>query len=353
MRDVGISAMRGRNWLGASGNRSNRLDLFYAKVDIGNFGDDMNEWFWDAAFPEFRTLAPDHTMFGIGSILWHQAIQQHEKIVVMGSGTGVGILPFDYGDRINFQFVRGPKTAKYFGLDEDRWITDPAMLTSDLPEFRDLGPGHGDAILVPHCGTANMDLDWAKIGEATGLRYVSPMQDAKQVIREIAGASLVVTEAMHGAIMADSFRVPWIPVAIKPNLGTFKWQDLADSMEFEINMASALSSMKRAYGVLHKARGAVRGVTERLRKVEKNEKMKYAQDSVLTKGEEYQIKKVDKDAVKSLVNRNAGLVKRLLIGDLKRVKKLTPHLSKDAVLKARQKAMWDRFDQAKEDLAKL
>jgi succinoglycan biosynthesis protein ExoV len=38
---------------------------------------------------------------------------------------------------------------------------------------------------------------------------------------------------MHGAIAADTLRVPWIPYRCSTNIGTFKWQDWCASMDLK------------------------------------------------------------------------------------------------------------------------
>src|SRR3569623_1144475 len=39
-----------------------------------------------------------------------------------------------------------------------------------------------------------------------------------------------MTEAIHGAIVADTLRVPWIPVACSPEVAPFKWIDWTQSL---------------------------------------------------------------------------------------------------------------------------
>jgi succinoglycan biosynthesis protein ExoV len=51
------------------------------------------------------------------------------------------------------------------------------------------------------------------------------------VIEKIRSARLVLAEAMHAAIVADSLRVPWIAVSSSPKVSSFKWLDWTQSME--------------------------------------------------------------------------------------------------------------------------
>ncbi len=50
------------------------------------------------------------------------------------------------------------------------------------------------------------------------------------MVRRIAAADKVIAESMHAAIIADAFRVPWIPVALSREVSPFKWVDWASSL---------------------------------------------------------------------------------------------------------------------------
>lgn len=88
--------------------------------------------------------------------------------------------------------------------------------------------------------TARLALNWDTIGQRAGLEVVLPQDDAVSVINRTREARLVIAESMHGTIIADAFRIPWIPVAISHHFNSFKWQDWADSMEVDFHMNEAL-----------------------------------------------------------------------------------------------------------------
>jgi succinoglycan biosynthesis protein ExoV len=46
----------------------------------------------------------------------------------------------------------------------------------------------------------------------------------------IAETEVIITEAMHGAIIADAFRIPWIPVRTHQEILDFKWKDWTSSV---------------------------------------------------------------------------------------------------------------------------
>lgn len=329
------------------------MELFYCKSPLPNFGDDMNAWFWDEIFPDFRTLAPGRTMFGIGSILWRANVDMFDDIVVMGSGTGVGILPDRFPDATLFQFVRGPRTAREFGLPADRAISDPACCTPLLPGMEPPRAPHGDAIFVPHAGTGALPLDWARVADGAGLRLVSPSGDSRAVIREIAGARLVVTESMHGAILADAYRVPWIVVAFKPNFTSFKWLDWADSLEIpDIRIHSALDGAKRTYAALRAVRRWPGEMLARIgsRRERGGRPVRFAESDALSAAQEYRINAGEKREIRAQVARLSGLLERLLANDLARFARSRQCLSNGRVLEERQRRIFARIDEARDVL---
>ncbi|MEJ0036290.1 MAG: hypothetical protein WDO68_09420 [Gammaproteobacteria bacterium] len=86
-----------------------------------------------------------------------------------------------------------------------------------------------DVIFVPHFTTAK-DAGWRRACERAGVEFVDPREDCRVVLRKVASARLVIAEAMHAAIVADAFRVPWLPVASTSLFSTFKWVDWTASL---------------------------------------------------------------------------------------------------------------------------
>jgi succinoglycan biosynthesis protein ExoV len=323
------------------------MKLRYCHVEDGNFGDDMNTWFWDEVFPDHANLSPDRVLLGIGSLLWDENLEPGDRITVMGSGTGVGRLPTFPLDHVDFAFVRGPKTAREFRLPAETAIADPAILVSRIPSVSEPLGDRSSTVFIPHCGTDRLPLDWQRLCEAAGMVHVSPRDESRSVIRRIAGAQRVITESLHGAIVAEAFRVPWTPIAINPAFGVFKWQDWAASMEIDLEISPALSRLKAAYGVLTRVRYYVRWKMARLKGAPE---VKVAKPDGKQHLGSYRLGATDKSRARYAVSRFSGLIERALVSDLKRAAQARPHLARDGVLLDRQRRLLERIDAVAGDM---
>ena len=203
---------------------------FHWKCDPGNFGDDLNLWLWDELIPGFRQQHPQVLLVGVGTVLKCGLMPDDMKKLVVGSGVGYGPPPDVSGRRDwDVRCVRGPLTAELLGLDPALAVTDPAVLVSDMPEFKNL-PKTNEVLFVPHWQSAVHGV-WPAVAKAAGLGYMNPCRESKTVIRAIAQSKLVIAESMHAAIIADALRVPWIAVKTPHDFHNFKWQDWTASLE--------------------------------------------------------------------------------------------------------------------------
>ena len=209
--------------------------LYYYRDEFGNFGDDLNPWLWPRLLPGLIHEHAGPALVGIGTIMndqWPEGAK-----VIVGAGVGYGTLPRLTSD-CAVHFVRGPGTARALGLPASYAITDPAHLITQL--IRPLPRGKG-TLFIPHHVSA-LRADWRAVARAAGMQYVDPASGALAVVNRIRASSLVVTSAMHGAIVADAFRVPWIRVREYAHLNDFKWQDWGDSLGVDTT-ASGLPSL--------------------------------------------------------------------------------------------------------------
>ena len=201
------------------------MRLFYFDV-TSNFGDALNPWLWPQLLGPRLAAEPATLLVGIGTIL-NQRLPAAPAYRVFGSGCGYGPLPA-IGAHWRFHAVRGPLTAQALGLAPDRAVTDAAYLLADVPlPAPRAGPPIG---FMPHAD-AMPRIPWRRLAGQLGLRYIDPFAPVPEVLGAIRGCECLVTEAMHGAIVADLCRVPWLPVATGGNVLAFKWRDWLGAME--------------------------------------------------------------------------------------------------------------------------
>lgn len=306
------------------------MDLYYCKTRDGNFGDDMNAWFWDAMIPDRAALAPDVTLIGIGTIISRRHLAGKLRAVIAGSGVGYGVADPLEPDRVDVAWVRGPRTAAALGLPPSAAITDPASAVVRLGLFEQR-PKTGRRLFIPHRITAGLALDWARIGREIGLEVISPKLDAHAVIQAIADADLVVTESMHGAILADAFRTPWVAVAVSHHFNEFKWGDWAESVGAPLRLHRALEGPKEAYFRLRRSMQAVRGLVGGGARAGKGAK----RDGVVAFSNPDFMQDDERRVVKRLIATLHRPIESMLIRDLRRAAAAEPSLSPDAVLNAR------------------
>lgn len=225
-----------------SGFRGAIMELVYWKGQHGNFGDDMNQWFWDDLMPGWRDWDKADLLLGIGSLLGDPVrdLSANAKKLVLGSGAGYGEVPILTPGTWDIRCVRGPRTAHALGLPASVGITDGAVMTPRLRRFSAI-PRHDRILFVPHHTTAsNPEFDWEAICADAGMTLLSPCGDAEEVIRSIGGARLVLAQSLHAAIVADAFRVPWRALR-GSHFTAFKWTDWAESMEVPLEVTPLFS----------------------------------------------------------------------------------------------------------------
>ncbi len=207
------------------------MQIVYYKDAVGNFGDDLNELMWPRLLPEDVRSAPDTVMVGIGSLLDQARFRDVEtkgkRVFVMGSGAAYGALPEGH-ERWNFLAVRGPLTAALVRQPQAA-VTDSAALLARIPDVMNWAPKRDTILFMPHHRTL-VNSRWKEAAKQAGMAFVDPQWSTQRILDCYGHAKLVVTEAMHGAIVADTLRIPWIPVMISPEVSIFKWRDWASSL---------------------------------------------------------------------------------------------------------------------------
>ena len=205
------------------------MKLYYYIDKRGNFGDDLNPWLWPQLIPSLIDDQDDELFVGIGTLL-NDRVPKEPKKVVFGSGAGYGSALPTVDDKWSFYCVRGPITAARLNLSKDLAITDAAALVSTV--FKSNEAIRSGVAFIPHHVSA-WNLDWAAMCADAGIRYIDPRQSVDIVLKEISGSSAIITEAMHGAIISDAFRIPWMPVVFYDHILGAKWLDWTQSLSLD------------------------------------------------------------------------------------------------------------------------
>jgi hypothetical protein len=210
------------------------MKLVFFRGKVPNFGDELNLYVWPALLPAgFLDEDEDELFVGIGSIIGDH-LPAHARKYVMGSGyAGYMGLPDVHDGSWDIRFVRGPNTAKTLGIDPSLSIGDSAILlrAMELPE-----PDESVGVaFMPHYESLERG-NWAEACRLAGITLIDATEPVEKVLSQIAGARLLITEAMHGAIVADALRTPWI--GARPIYGGHhkKWLDWAGALDVDVRL---------------------------------------------------------------------------------------------------------------------
>ncbi|WP_421762844.1 hypothetical protein [Ekhidna sp.] len=212
-------------------------NLIFYKPKIKNFGDHLNELLIQA----FDLNSLKHPTLGIGSIVTNDFLNSvglsNREIFTLGSGcrSTEKIKNISFADG---SFVRGPLSSSV--IDKGMpFISDGAYLIRQTDLFQSLvkTPKTYHTSIIPYFRTSAY-IDWQKFEKETGVHVIDPQipQGIEHTLYEIAKSENIIAEAMHGAIVADILRVPWIQLDFlaanfeNKAVNTFKWTDWQKSI---------------------------------------------------------------------------------------------------------------------------
>jgi len=244
------------------------MQLYCWRGEAPNFGDELNRLLWPRLLPGFFDDDAAVLFLGIGSVLDVRHAAAAVKLVV-GAGYGGYQPPPSLDASWVVHWVRGPRTARRLGLPAEYGLGDPAMLLNET------APGGRAIGFMPHFESM-ADGDWAEAAAVAGVSLIDPRGDPSAIIAAIGRCRVLLAEAMHGAIVADAMRVPW--VALRPLVPAHraKWQDWAASLDLDLRFqtlaatslaewlrASPAAALHRGRRLLAFAAPALRGVARR------------------------------------------------------------------------------------------
>lgn len=208
------------------------MKLFYFKSNIGNFGDDLNPWLWNKIFGDLESYQANIEFIGVGSILDNR-IKSSPNNVVFGSGVR-SFNPLTNLKESEFIFVRGPISSKVLG--GVPFITDSAYCLGLLPEYKKTQIKKYKCSIIPYFRHLDK-FNWEGFCIKNGFNFINVTDPVEEVIKQINESEKVIAGAMHGAIIADVLRVPWVRLRFgkhgyeSAETSELKWNDWMLSME--------------------------------------------------------------------------------------------------------------------------
>ena len=227
------------------------MQLYYANktrsyVPFGNFGDDLNSYVWEKFLPGiFNETNRDATFVGFGTLL-NQNLPKFKKTIVFGTGHGFGQPP-RIDNTWTIYCVRGPLSARALDLPMELGIADPAILVNRAYDYQNVAKKYRVSLIPYAWEMENSPEVFRTVCDRLGYYCIDPRQPVEEVLEAIASSELVITAAMHGAIVADALRVPWIPLKSNAGIPEFKWTDFCESLEMEyvVNRMYRFSKLSR------------------------------------------------------------------------------------------------------------
>lgn len=202
-----------------------------------NFGDNLN----DLIFPSYGIIenlefnkkglfsSNKDDLLGLGTLLTKKLIV---PLNVLGSGSD-GTLP----KRVQcFSFVRGNLTADLLGLDRHLAVGDTAyflrsyfLSKASNVKIRKIG-------VIPHWGNIICKNDWIKEFRLDPDSIIEPNLPTDEFIFKVSQCEVILSESMHGAILADILRIPFSPITIRKEqpLCEFKWRDWSSMLSLDL-----------------------------------------------------------------------------------------------------------------------
>lgn len=212
------------------------MKLFYWTNNYGsnNFGDELNPWLWYKLLPNyFKDDNQEIVFIGIGTLINNENVRKNRNFrhkLIFSTGFGYEHKYFSLDDSYKIYCIRGPLTAKKLEVSETLAITDGALLVRDFFDYNQYQKKYKFAYM-PHHELAGEG--WNRVCQDLGFCYLDPSWPVDKILPLIAQSEIVLTEAMHGAIIADAFRIPWIPIVTSSRILSFKWHDWCFSCGIE------------------------------------------------------------------------------------------------------------------------
>ena len=198
---------------------------FFWHIGTPNFGDDINRELFALLGGRPVRLRTDRSQphfLGMGSIL-EKATDQS---VVLGSGflrKPVGPV----GKEAKYVAVRGKLSRDALGVGEEVLLGDPMVLLGQV--FRPTSERKHTLGVVPHV----TEVAALRKHAPPGLRVIDPADSPWEVIKEIGACERIMSQSLHGLIVADALGIPnlWLAPSVSMAGGEFKFLDYFSTLD--------------------------------------------------------------------------------------------------------------------------
>lgn len=194
-----------------------------------NFGDQLNFLVYPKLLGPIFDTDMSLVLLGIGTVIGAQAPGGRHEII-LGAGAGYQQKRHSLDNRTVYT-VRGPGTAQLLGIEERYISIDPGVLVERLYPAEGTSKAPARILFMPHWQTEKAAGEqWRAACAEAGIEYVSPVDDTMAILERLRNCRLLITEALHGAVVAECFGRPWVPLVLGPKVLDFKWRDWCASI---------------------------------------------------------------------------------------------------------------------------
>ncbi|MBP0495696.1 polysaccharide pyruvyl transferase family protein [Pararoseomonas indoligenes] len=240
---------------------TNRVFFWLQKQPVGNFGDALTLVYLNRLF-EGECRYPAHSIHLVGSVITEARLESVQKTALAaGDGNGLALywqcgkkdgepLPEEMLRRCRFLGVRGTLSRDALGLPRSTPLGDSAFLLPRMYQPKNDPAVAGKVLWVPHFhhqDPSGQDLD--KCPDYVVKRPAIPNDAAscEAFIDAIVSARFVMANAMHAAVTALAYGIPfafWSGSGINV---PFKWRDLTSAFGIELAFHQSFLAASEAY----------------------------------------------------------------------------------------------------------
>ena len=205
------------------------MRIIHYRGKFPNFGDELNTWMWSKILPNFFDDDDKVLFIGIGSTIGNYYEKAAKKIVFGAAFVPNynGKPPDVHGTDWDIYFVRGYRTAQLLNISPDLALGDAAILLRTVVDPQRKSSER--VSFMPHWESLERG-NWEQVCRLAGINLIDPRRPIDEIISELLRSRLVIAEAMHGAIVADALRIPWVPLLPIDDIHREKWFDWAEAV---------------------------------------------------------------------------------------------------------------------------